>query len=537
MATAESLNLTETIDNKRYYNITDNDNIRRKLPSVTTILGAMTDHSALDDWRTRVGEAEADRISTFSANRGTCMHQKLEYWFTSDIPDTTARIAAVNKKMAGFIKENGYTEEELRCGDGLFNSLYICGFFKKVAEIVEMENTLFSLEQGGYAGRVDCVYKDNDGKLVLLDFKTSRRKKKREWISNYFMQLSAYWLAYYQMHGVLLDRAELWIAVENDIPQCIEISREELKFWLRQFLGLVREYHAKYDYLLSGNEQEKNIVTDEKPKKKSVTVISEKKFDEFARMYGVSNEQFHYICEKYSNFAKPKYGVLAALSEMTYFDICLLCMRDRSSVRYVELPAEYLAKVNKERHCDAIVDIDDGDDSDLAGVDLKYAVDEYVYIKKSEEKIKQLKYIAVAEDYLWQTDEFWGGGNLHVKLFEKKYIISLAESTGDFYRVHVSKLKYDYAPIYAGWKNSSLFDSKVNGKKYTANEAVTMHNYVLSEKKNDPDVIVEKNEDDIRRFIFDVIYSIKKAGVKYKISDESVRDFITDFINKLKKIT
>ena len=221
MATAESLNLTETIDNKRYYNITDNDNMPHKLPSVTTILGAMTDHSALDDWRMRVGEAEADRISTFSANRGTCMHQKLEYWFTSDIQDVTARMSDVNRKMAEFIKENGYTEDELRCGDGLFNSLYICGFFKKVAEIVEMENTLFSLEQGGYAGRVDCVYKDNDGKLVLLDFKTSRRKKKREWISNYFMQLSAYWLAYYQMHNILLDRAELWIAVENDVPQCV----------------------------------------------------------------------------------------------------------------------------------------------------------------------------------------------------------------------------------------------------------------------------------------------------------------------------
>ena len=263
MATSESLSLTESISGKRYYNITDKNGNPLKLPSVTTILGEMTDKSSLENWRRRVGDAEADRVSRFSANRGTCMHQKLEYWFTSDIEDKKERLLSVNEKMSVFAKENGYTAEELKCGDGLFNSLYICGFFNKIESVVEMENTLWSLEQGGYAGRVDCIYRNRDGKLVLLDFKTARQKKRMEWMTNYYMQLSAYYLAYYQMYGIKLDHAELWVAVEKDVPQLVEISQSELRNWLVHFLGFVKKYHEKYDYLL------------EKPAKRTVTDYSD----------------------------------------------------------------------------------------------------------------------------------------------------------------------------------------------------------------------------------------------------------------------
>lgn len=249
MATNDSLLLTETIDNKRYYNIVDKSK-SYKLPSVTTILGAMTSKSNIDAWRRRIGEAEADKISKFSANRGTCMHQKLEYWFMSDIQNKEDRIKDVDSKMAQFVLENGYTEDELAVGNTLFNSLYICGFFNRVQSIIEMENTLYSFEQGGYAGRVDCIYRNKQGESVLLDFKTAKHKKRKEWITNYYMQLSAYYLAYYQMYGIKLDKSELWIAVENDVPQLIEISHDEIKIWLKHFLYLVKSYHTKFDFLL-----------------------------------------------------------------------------------------------------------------------------------------------------------------------------------------------------------------------------------------------------------------------------------------------
>lgn len=249
MATKESLELTESIDGRRYYNIVK-DGKRYKLPSVTTVIGAMTDHTAIDEWRKRVGDEEADRISKFSANRGTCMHQKLEYWFTSDIEDKGKRLADVNQKMLGFVKENGYTKEELDCGNGLFNSLMWCGFFERVGEVVSMEDTLYSLTCGGYAGRCDFIMKNLEGEYVLVDFKTARRRKRKEWILNYYLQLGAYFVAYYQLTHIKVHHAELWISVEQDIPQLVYISEEELIENAKAFLRLCKQYHEQYDYLL-----------------------------------------------------------------------------------------------------------------------------------------------------------------------------------------------------------------------------------------------------------------------------------------------
>ena len=53
------------------------------------------------------------------------------------------------------------------------------------------------------------------------------------------------------MYGVKLDHAELWIAVENDVPQLVYVTYEELKGWLTNFLKLVKGYHDRYDYLLT----------------------------------------------------------------------------------------------------------------------------------------------------------------------------------------------------------------------------------------------------------------------------------------------
>lgn len=250
MATKESLELTESISGRRYYNIVK-DGKRYKLPSVTTVISAMTDHSAIDEWRKRVGEEEADRISRFSANRGTCMHQKLEYWFTSDIEDKGKRLADVNQKMHAFIAENGYTKEELDCGNGLFNSLMWCGFFERVAEVVGMEDTLYSLTCGGYAGRCDFIMKNHDGEYVLVDFKTARRRKKKEWILNYYLQLGAYFVAYYQLTHIKVHHAELWISVEQDTPQLVYVSEEELIENAKMFLRLCKGYHEQYDHLLT----------------------------------------------------------------------------------------------------------------------------------------------------------------------------------------------------------------------------------------------------------------------------------------------
>ena len=68
-------------DGRRYYEVKDgNKTVIATLPSVTTVMGSMSDKSGLDAWRKRVGEEEADRISNLSMNRGTIMHRLIELY-------------------------------------------------------------------------------------------------------------------------------------------------------------------------------------------------------------------------------------------------------------------------------------------------------------------------------------------------------------------------------------------------------------------------------------------------------------------------
>lgn len=238
MATTESISQTETINGKRYYIIG-----KDKYPSVTTILGSMTDSTGLDEWRLRVGAEEADRISTFSANRGTIMHQMIEYYLGSTKPTNKERLLESQHLIISFVDKEGFTADELSVGRKLFYSFYNNGLFDRINRVVSIEETLYSPLMGGYAGRVDNIYENKSLQLLILDFKTSRKKKKKDWIKNYFMQISAYFLAYWNMHGIKPTGGEIWIAVENDEPQIFEVTWEDIKEYGKEFLSLVKQYH------------------------------------------------------------------------------------------------------------------------------------------------------------------------------------------------------------------------------------------------------------------------------------------------------
>jgi hypothetical protein len=238
MATKESLLQTETINGKRYYVIGEH-----KYPSVTTILGSMTDSSGLDKWRKQIGEAEADKISKFSANRGTIMHQMIEYYLGSEKETQKERLREAQEKIITFVEAEGFTEDELEVGRKLFYSFYNNDLFSKIGKVISIEETIYSHQMGGYAGRVDNIYENVLSHLLILDFKTSRKRKKKEWIENYFMQIAAYFLAYWEMTGKKPDGGEIWIGVENDEPQVFELTWDDIQEYGKKFLSLVKEYH------------------------------------------------------------------------------------------------------------------------------------------------------------------------------------------------------------------------------------------------------------------------------------------------------
>ena len=243
MATAESLATTETINGKRYYNVGEG----KKYPSVTTILGAMTDKSGIDAWRKRVGDKEADRISKFSANRGTVMHQLNEYFLGSTKETVRERLLESQQLIIPFAEENGFTEEEVTVGRKLFFNFYNNDCFGRIAKVVSIEDTLYSPVMGGYAGRVDIIYENDKAHLIVLDFKSSKKPKKEEWIENYKMQIAAYSLAYWEMNGVKPSGGEIWISNETDaFPQIFEMTFEDITFYGKKFLNLVKAFHEKY---------------------------------------------------------------------------------------------------------------------------------------------------------------------------------------------------------------------------------------------------------------------------------------------------
>jgi len=134
----------------------------------------------------------------------------------------------------------------------LFRSynFYLNNTFDRVKKVVMQEAMLWSLNGGGYAGRTDNIYEDYSELHVITDYKSSKKPKKEEWIDGYKMQISAYYVAYWELYGIQPDRCEIWISNEEDSePQIFILDKNEVKIWYGKFIELVKAYHAKY-----GNE-------------------------------------------------------------------------------------------------------------------------------------------------------------------------------------------------------------------------------------------------------------------------------------------
>jgi genome maintenance exonuclease 1 len=146
------------------------------LPSVTTILDAMSDKSAIIAWQKRIGMEEANRQKKEASGLGTATHKLVENYLLKE-----------ESKPKG----NLVWQMAEKISKPIITNLHV-----HMDELWGVECTLFY--PGLYAGTSDCVavYK---GEPAILDFKTSKKIKKREWIENYFLQCTAYALAHNKM--------------------------------------------------------------------------------------------------------------------------------------------------------------------------------------------------------------------------------------------------------------------------------------------------------------------------------------------------
>lgn len=191
-----------------------------KVASVTTILDGTKDKTHLIEWRKRVGDTEANRISKEAAGLGTLMHTHLEnYVIGKPRPSGNNTVQVMATAMADTM---------------------IAEAFKNVDEVWGIEASLYY--PGLYAGTSDMIGLWQ-GKPAIIDHKTTNKPKRKEWIEDYFLQCCAYALAHNEVHGTdirtcainIIDRdAKLQSFVIEDTEfdhYCVEWTKRVDKFY------------------------------------------------------------------------------------------------------------------------------------------------------------------------------------------------------------------------------------------------------------------------------------------------------------------
>ena len=207
----------EKIEGKRHY-VFD----KEKLPSVTTILDqtqSAEKREALAAWRASKGEAEATRIVDESAARGTAMHKILEM----------------------YVLEQGYLDQT-NVGKQAHNMAMqvINGGLSNVTEYYGTECTLYY--PGLYAGQTDLVGV-HKGQDAIIDFKQTNKPKKREWIDDYFMQLSAYAMAHNILFNTKITKGVIMMCSKDNYYQEFVVEGSEFQKYKHNFLRRVDEYY------------------------------------------------------------------------------------------------------------------------------------------------------------------------------------------------------------------------------------------------------------------------------------------------------
>jgi hypothetical protein len=228
----------------RYYVVDENTGLA--YPSVTTIIGETADKSGLKSWVERVGSAEAERISRFSANRGTFMHALHENYL--DFQFIKGEDNALQKAMKLSLEQNStLTKEEIECGKDLFMQfMNNSDFYDRIGEVMFQEVPLFSHKGGGYAGRMDLSIWSKKRMPKIIDFKTSRKPKPQEWIDGYKKQVAAYSVAMYERHGIFPEECEIWISCETGDVQTFTLNQRDIRDWFSRFYVNLREYHQNH---------------------------------------------------------------------------------------------------------------------------------------------------------------------------------------------------------------------------------------------------------------------------------------------------
>ena len=182
---------TTTINRKRFY-ITPQENY---YPSITTVL-SIRKKEGLIKWRERVGDKVANYVAARAAARGTSIHHMCEDYLNNDFDEEKHK-----KKFLAYCLFKQLAKETLDNVDNIHAQE--CGLYSDKYKV---------------AGRVDCIAEYN-GKLSIIDFKTSTKERSDEWNENYYIQASAYAEMFEERTGKSIDQIVILVVTEDGVVQ------------------------------------------------------------------------------------------------------------------------------------------------------------------------------------------------------------------------------------------------------------------------------------------------------------------------------
>lgn len=208
--------VNDPVTRKRVYLTPDGES----LPSVTTILSATKDMTALNEWKKRIGEEKAKQITTEAAGVGTAMHSNLERFIAGmqRQPGNNPVHVQANA-MADVIIQNGLSD---------------------VTEVWAMEQSLYF--PGLYSGTTDLVgvYKEHPS---VMDYKQTNKPKKEEWVEDYKIQLVAYILAHNEVYGTDIKEGHVFMCSRNCEYQQFDLWPKDFNEYQDKWLVKVEEYY------------------------------------------------------------------------------------------------------------------------------------------------------------------------------------------------------------------------------------------------------------------------------------------------------
>ena len=187
---------TQTVNFKRFYETPDG----KLYPSITTVLSTRN-KKGLFEWRKRVGDEVANYVARTSAARGPAVHHMCEDYLNNFPTEWPYKWSEHEKKFLPFC---------------LFKQLQN-KVLQKIDNIRSQECALFS-NKYRVAGRVDCIA-EYDGKLSIIDFKTSTKERNDEWNENYYIQASAYAEMFEEQTGTPIEQIVILVVTEDGAVQ------------------------------------------------------------------------------------------------------------------------------------------------------------------------------------------------------------------------------------------------------------------------------------------------------------------------------